>query len=65
MSLFLLSEVMAASFYQSHKTLPEAAKPTDSFQEPEQEADFHLSDNVYDSDSFELAASEYTQLDPA
>ena len=70
MSFFLLAEVIAASYLlidnPNTKLAQQIERPIEELpkiESTEEEALFHLSDLVYDSDSFELAISEHSASD--
>ncbi len=70
MSFFLLAEVIAASYLlidnPNTKLAQQIEHPIEELaqiESTEEEALFHLSDLVYDSDSFELAISEHSASD--
>ena len=70
MSFFLLVEAIAASYLlidnPNTKLAQQIEHPIEELaqiESTEEEALLHLSDLVYDSDSFELAISEYSASD--
>ena len=70
MSFFLLAGVIAASYLlidnPNTKLAQQIERPIEELpkiESTEEEALFHLSDLVYDSDSFELAISEHSASD--